>query len=289
MVVSTPALPGTARHYSPRSVAEREGRCACRRKCTFLATKLLNHRYKKNKLMDNNWNLVGHEWAVDMLKKHVANGTTRHAYLFAGPPGLGRRTLALRFAQALNCQTPLDAGIPCGQCRDCKQIEAMQHADLTVVQADSDGGTLKVDQIREARRMLTFKPYQSKYRVAIFLHFQEANDNAANALLKTLEEAPSYAVLILTADNPEQLLPTIVSRCEILRLRPLPVAAIEADLRERGIEEERARLLAHISGGRPGYARRLVDDASLLEKREDRLNDMQTLLPAPRVEKFAYA
>ena len=146
--------------------------------------------------MDNNWNLIGHEWAVDMLKKHVANGTTRHAYLFAGPPGLGRRTLALRFAQALNCQTPLDAGIPCGQCRDCKQIEAMQHADLTVVQADSDGGTLKVDQIREARRTLTFKPYQSKYRVAIFLRFQEANDNAANALLKTLEEAPSYAVLI---------------------------------------------------------------------------------------------
>jgi DNA polymerase-3 subunit delta' len=78
--------------------------------------------------MNSNWNLVGHEWAVDMLKKHVVNGTMRHAYLFAGPPGLGRRTLALRFAQALNCQTPVDKGIPCGTCRDCKQIQAMQHA-----------------------------------------------------------------------------------------------------------------------------------------------------------------
>ena len=239
--------------------------------------------------MDNNWNLIGHEWAVDMLKKHVVNGTTRHAYLFAGPPGLGRRTLALRFAQALNCQTPLDAGIPCGQCRDCKQIEAMQHADLTVVQAESEGGTLKVDQIREARRMLTFKPYQSKYRVAIFLRFQEANDNAANALLKTLEEAPSYAVLILTADNPEQLLPTIVSRCEVLRLRPLPIEDVRRDLENRGLETDRANLIAHISGGRPGYARQLLESESLLEKREDRLNDLQNLIAASRVEKFAYA
>ena len=163
--------------------------------------------------------MIGHEWAVDMLKKHVVNGTTRHAYLFCGPPGLGRRTLALRFAQALNCTTPSDAGIPCGTCRDCRGIQSMQHADLSVVQAETEGGTLKVDQIRDMRKTMILKPYMSKYRVAIFLRFQEANDNAANALLKTLEEAPSYAVLILTADNPEQLLPTIVSRCEVLRLR----------------------------------------------------------------------
>jgi len=239
--------------------------------------------------MNNNWNLIGHEWAVDMLKKHVANGTTRHAYLFAGPPGLGRRTLALRFAQALNCQTPVSTGIPCGQCRDCRQIEAMQHADLTVIQADSEGGTMKVDQIREARRTLTLKPYQSSYRVSIFLRFQEANDSASNALLKTLEEAPSYAVLILTADNPEQLLPTIVSRCEVLRLRPLMVEKIQRELETRGLETGRAKLIAHISGGRFGYAMRLIENDSLLEKREGRLNDLLALLPASRVEKFAYA
>jgi len=239
--------------------------------------------------MTGNWNLVGNEWAVDMLKKHVVNGTTRHAYLFAGPPGLGRRTLALRFAQALNCPTPVEAGIPCGECRDCKQIEAMHQADLTVVQADSEGGTLKVDQIREARRMLTFKPYQAKYRVALFLRFQEANDNAANALLKTLEEAPSYAVLILTADNPEQLLPTIVSRCEVLRLRPLRVEEVQKELETRGLEIGQAKLIAHISGGRFGYALRLIGNEALLEKREERLNDLQSLISASRVEKFAYA
>src|SRR5215208_1058799 len=240
-------------------------------------------------MMNSNWNLVGHEWAVDMLRKHVVNGTTRHAYLFAGPPGLGRRTLALRFAQALNCQTPPHAAIPCGECRDCRQIEAMQQADLTVIQAESEGGTLKVDQIREARRTLTFKPYQSNYRVAIFLRFQEANDNAANALLKTLEEAPSYAVLILTADNPEQLLPTIVSRCEVLRLRPLNIEEVQKALESRGLEMGKAKLIAHISGGRFGYALRLLANESLLERREERLNDLQSLISASRVEKFAYA
>lgn len=237
----------------------------------------------------DNWNLIGHEWAVDMLKKHVIHGTTRHAYLFCGPPGLGRRTLALRFAQALNCTTPSEPGIPCGQCRDCKQIESMAHADLTVIQADAEGGTLKVDQIRDSRKTLILKPYMSQFRVALFLRFQEANDNAANALLKTLEEAPSYAVLILTADNPEQLLPTIVSRCEVLRLRPLAIDDIRKDLESRGVDKERARLIAHISGGRPGYARRLVEDDALLDKREERLNDLLSLLPASRVEKFAYA
>ena len=245
--------------------------------------------------MADNWNLLGHEWAVDMLRQHAAHDEIRHAYLFCGPPGLGRRTLALRLAQALNCTKPLAPGIPCGLCRDCKQIDAMQHPDMNVIQAlDGDnlpkeGGTLKVDQIREVQRSLSLKPYQAKYRVALFLRFQEANDNAANALLKTLEEAPAHAILLLTADTPEQLLPTINSRCEILRLRPLPIEAVTADLIYRGVDEERARLLAHISGGRPGYARRLVDDVTLLEKRDERLNDLQSLLPAARVEKFSYA
>jgi DNA polymerase III subunit delta' len=236
-----------------------------------------------------NWGLLGHEWAVNLLKQQIAHNSVRHAYLFCGPPGLGRRTLAIRFARALDCPQPPAPGESCGACRTCQQIEAMQYPDLAVIQAEAEGGVLKIDQVREVNHSLSLKPYQSKYRVALFLRFQEANQNAQNALLKTLEEAPAHAILILTADNSEQLLPTIASRCEILRLRALPIETVADALQERGAESEEARLLAHLSNGRPGYALRLLADPDTLKARADRLTDLIGLLAATRVAKFAYA
>ncbi|MGE5073074.1 MAG: ATP-binding protein [Anaerolineae bacterium] len=249
--------------------------------------------------MTANWSLLGHEWAVDLLQQQVAQGTMRHAYLFTGPPGVGRRTLGLRFAQALNCQQPLAPGQPCGVCRNCVQIARLQHPDLIVTEAP-EGKVVAVEQVRNARSTLVLKPYQSRMRVALFPRFHDANPNAANALLKTLEEAPSYAVLILTADAPEQLLPTIVSRCEVLRLRPVPVETVEAFLSERmerakaeGKElpggEAGARLIAHISGGRPGYAVRLLEDPAALAFRAEKLADLKELLAGTRASRFAYA
>lgn len=239
--------------------------------------------------MTGNWDLLGHEWAVDMLKQHISRDSVRHAYLFSGPPGLGRRILALRLTQALNCTQATTLGQPCGVCRDCKQIESMRHPDLSIVQAETEGGTLKVDQVREVRRSLALKPYQANYRVALFLRFQEASEGAANALLKTLEEAPKYAVLILTADAPEQLPPTITSRCEMLRLRPVSVETIDTHLQLHGVDSERAQLIAHVCGGRPEYALQLLQNDSALEFRVERLADLAQLLSSTRVQKFNYA
>lgn len=237
----------------------------------------------------NPWDVFGHDWAVEMLHGHVAQAALRHAYLITGPAGVGRRTLAIRLAQALSCPSPSAPGVPCRTCRACKQVEAGQNIDLMLVQAEHEGGTLKVEQVREVQKFLSLKPYQSAYKIVIFLRFQEANPNAANALLKTLEEAPSYALLLLAADNAEQLLPTIVSRCEILRLRPVSVEAVESFLAARQIEPEKARLLAHLSDGRPGYALRLAGDEKTLDFRAEKLDDLRNLLAAPLRERFAYA
>lgn len=234
-----------------------------------------------------NWNLLGHDWAVDLLQAHMAQNEVRHAYLFCGAPGTGRRTLALRFVQALNCPSPPRPGVPCQSCLTCRQIENMQYSDLLVVQAEQEGATLKVDQIRELQRSLALAPYQGRYKVALLLRFEEAHASAMNALLKTLEEPAPQVVLLLTAVSPENLLPTIVSRCEVLRLRPLPLEQVSQGLQERSaLPVEQARLLAHISSGRPGLALRFLQQPERLEERALWLNDLGRLLAAGLVERF---
>jgi DNA polymerase-3 subunit delta' len=235
------------------------------------------------------WQIAGHEWAARLLKGHIHGGEVRHAYLFTGPQGVGRRTLALQFAQALNCLNPPAPGEFCGECRICRQTAAMQHSDLAVLQAEKEGGILKVEQVREVQHSLSLLPYEARYRVALLLRFQEANPNAQNALLKTLEEAPQRVVLLLTADSAESLLPTIVSRCEVLRLRPLALDRLQQELQDRSLSPADARLLAHLSGGRLGEALRLKDDPGRLEQRRAFIDDLLHMLSASRRERFTYA
>jgi len=235
------------------------------------------------------WNAAGHEWAVGLLQGHLAHEDVRHAYLFTGPPGIGRRTLALQFAQALNCLHPPTPGEFCGECRICRQTAAMQHSDLSIVQAEKEGGVLKVEQVRYLQHLLSLSPYEARYRVALLLRFQEANPNAQNALLKTLEEAPRQVILLLTADSAESLLPTIVSRCEMLRLRPMPIERLQQELEARAIGREDARLLAHLSNGRLGYALRLKDDPDRIGQRRALLEDLLHILESKRRVRFTYA
>jgi DNA polymerase III subunit delta' len=237
-----------------------------------------------------NWDLAGHEWAVALLQQHLINQQVRHAYLFTGPPSIGRRTLAIRFTQAICCPQPLQPGEPCQVCRTCLQIERQEYPDLDIVQAEGGSRNIKVDQIRNLQHKVSLAPYASKFRIALLVNFQDANPNAQNALLKTLEEAPEKVILLLTADTPEALLPTIVSRCEIMRLRPLSLEAATRSLSSLDkMDPGQAKTLAHLSGGRIGYARFLHENPGELEKREAMVEQLFALLPASRRERFSYA
>jgi DNA polymerase-3 subunit delta' len=239
--------------------------------------------------MEMDWKILGHDWAVDALAEHINRKAVRHAYLFTGPQGVGRRTIALRFAQAVNCRDTLVLGQPCGVCRSCRLIEQQQHPDLLVVQAEEAGKQLKIDQVREIQHALSLSPYEAVYRIAIFLRFDEANHQAMNALLKTLEEPPARVIILLTAANEELLLPTISSRCEILRLRPIASDNLARGMQLLwGVSAEKAEELAYISGGRPGYAYELYHNPETGKRRKTALEVLFRLLSASRVERFAY-
>lgn len=236
------------------------------------------------------WDVVGHTWAVELLRSQIAGERLRHAYLITGPQGVGRRTLALSLARAINCLEPPAPGDFCGICRNCRQISSQAHPDLAVVEAETVGATLKVDQVRSLQHMLALAPYAAAYRVALLLRFEEAHISAANALLKTLEEPSPRVVLILTADSPENVPETILSRCQLLRLRPMSVEALAEDLHRRWqISAAEARLLAHLSGGRPGMALRLHDDSEELARRSAWLDSHREMVYAGRVARFAFA
>jgi DNA polymerase-3 subunit delta' len=241
-------------------------------------------------MADMSWNLMGHEWAVAMLQQQIASGNLRHAYLFSGSKGVGRRSLALHFAQAINCPEAETPGQPCLHCHTCEQIGHMQHTDLDVVQNEQEGDILKVDAIRTLQHALALAPYGSGKRIALLLRFEEANANAQNALLKTLEEPNPRVVLLLTVDDAENLHPTIPSRCEHLRLRPITVDKLAGELVQRkGLPADEADLIAHIAGGRPGYALRLIEDPSLLERRADWLDTLGALLASSRRERILFS
>lgn len=229
--------------------------------------------------------VVGHDALLRRLERQRAEGRIAHAYLFTGPPQVGRRTLAWTWGMALLCP---ESDPPCGVCRSCRQMQAGHHPDALLV--TPEGGSLKIDQVREVQRWIARTPVEGPYRIVVFDQAQEMTTEAASALLKTLEEPPSYAVLMLIAPSPESLLPTVVSRCQIFPLDPLPIPVVRQALQERwGLPPDPADRLARWSGGRIGWAVQAAQDPEMWSAYEERIRQIRALLTQGRTERFAFA
>ncbi len=237
----------------------------------------------------HNWPVWGHDWAVDFLRKSMAHGRNRHAYLITGTSSIGKNQLAHAFAMALNCTHEDPAQHPCGECRSCRLIYSGNHPDMLYSRTDEKSGQLKIDAIREVTRLLALKPFDSRYRVAIFDDFDAAQPRAQDALLKTLEEPPGHAVLILLAQSTERVMTTITSRCQVVPLRPVASETVQRVLEMHGADEERATLLARLSSGRVGWALNALRDDVVMQERDDMLDMLENVISSSRAGRFAIA
>ena len=225
----------------------------------------------------NDWDIIGHDWAVRRLKSAIEQEGLAQSHLFVGLPSVGKMTLASAVARALLGH---DA-------RTRTLVAQRKHPDVSIVEPEGDA--IKVDQVRALLHTLTLAPVESRHRVAIIDQAHLMSDGGKNAILKTLEEPNPSVVMILTAPTIDAVLPTISSRCQVMNLRPVSIGDIEKALAQRGVDAGRATFIARLSRGRVGWALRATSNDDLLAARAEHLNDLRGLLNANRTQRFAYA
>ena len=173
--------------------------------------------------------VIGQEQIKDYIKKAVKKSKVSHAYILCGEKGTGRMALAKLFAASLQCMGNTGAEDfkgPCGECRSCRQMQSGNQPDVITVTQEKKTG-IGIDEIRyQVNNSVTVKPYAGPYKVYIIPNADKMTEQAQNALLKTIEEPPEYVVIILIAENASAFLPTILSRCVLLNMKPVSEAVI---------------------------------------------------------------
>jgi len=240
------------------------------------------------------WNIVGHEHAIDLLRRTLAAQQVRHAYLFTGPEHIGKTLLALRFAQTLLCTGGLDPAVapqvPCNTCLSCRKVMHGNHPDLHIITRSPDKQFILIEQIRALQSDSARKTLEGRRNIFIIEGAHEMNLQAANCLLKTLEEPESDVILLLTAPDPGLLLPTILSRVQQITLHLLTSTQIKSALeRQWGVDQDEATLIAALAAGRMGWAVQAVQDEDLLTERKAQLETLAKLPTVGKVQRFEIA
>jgi len=195
--------------------------------------------------------IVGHEHSVGILRRSLAEGRLHHSLLFSGPEAVGKRTVALSVAAALNC--PHAADDACCSCASCQKVDKGIHPDVVFVTLEKT--VIPIDAVRRLRQEASYRPFEGARRVFIVDPADRMSTDAQNALLKTLEEPSAGSAIILVTARPMHLLPTTRSRCQSLAFGTLPAHVLAAELtRRRGLDEESAQRTARIAEGRYGAA-----------------------------------
>jgi DNA polymerase-3 subunit delta' len=194
--------------------------------------------------------IEGHDRPLTILKRALAHDALAHAYLFSGEEGIGKKMTAFALAAAANCTSPVAEG-GCGVCPSCRKVASQGHPDVRVLAADGD--EIKIDQIRQIQDDLSLRPFEGTKKVLIVDGADAMNQASANAFLKTLEEPPGDALILLITALPQSLLATIRSRCQEIRFLPLPRHTLAQTLmKKRGLSEEDAWFLAALAQGSLG-------------------------------------
>jgi DNA polymerase-3 subunit delta' len=240
------------------------------------------------------WNVIGHEAVVSLLQRGLKKGTIAHAYLFVGPAHIGKMTLAINLAQAMNCASP---DRPCGVCDSCRRIAEGKHADVQTIKLEQGSETgeasgktrISVEQIDQILHSVNLPPFEGRYKVFIIDGLEFLSIAAANRMLKTLEEPVGNVVFILLTANEAMVPATVVSRCQRIELFPLALSLIEKALITRwNVEPEKAKLLSRLSAGCPGWAVTMSHDSGLLQQRNDWLDEWLEVMEADFDRRFTF-
>lgn len=208
--------------------------------------------------------IVGHQQIIKHLESAMKLNKVSHSYIFSGEKGTGKKSLASAFAMALQCETP---GIePCGECRSCKQAESHNHPDIIYVTHDKPN-SIGVEEVREQIiNDIQIKPYSRPYKVYLIADAEKMTVQAQNALLKTIEEPPAYAVILILTTNPASFLQTILSRCVMLALKPVPDELVKKYLMEHvQIPDYQADICVAFAQGNIGKAVQLGSSENFME------------------------